>query len=255
MAEERSLFERLDSIETQNAEILRLLSRSIIQPQPIQQTIVKQPSDRELVQQFLKDSKKSWMWFGTNTEFKKRKMIAIISLLILLIVGLVSTAITSISCGIYSTFTLFENAWIIFALIYLVYAVKAQRIYEVNELAANSSTKYEKDKLGMMFAGKEKIVFRIFRWLAAISVIANIVFIWTRRSDFSVLATIIEVLFLVAIAFAFFMYLNLFSQYSIIYVEGHNLTTKERVVLVLPPGAKQLIPEKEFKEKMPFFYE
>ena len=72
--------------------------------------------------------------------------------------------------------------------------------------------------------------------------------------DFKVGATIMELLFLGAIIFAFFMNMNLFAQYSIIWVEGHNLTTKEKVVLVLPPGAKGLMPEEEFKKKMPFFY-
>ena len=60
-----------------------------------------------------------------------------------------------------------------------------------------------------------------------------------------------EVLFLAAIIFAFFMNLNLFARHSIIWVEGHKLTTKEKVVLVLLPGAKQLMPEEEFKKKMP----
>ena len=116
--------------------------------------------------------------------------------------------------------------------------------------------KYEKDNLGMTFARKEKVVFRIFKWLAIISVVCNIICIWAGMGKSNqVLATVMEVLFLGAIVFAYFMNLNLFAQYSIIYVEGHNLTTKERVVLVLPPGAKSLMPEEEFKKKMPFFYE
>ena len=224
-----------------------------VQPRPI--TNAPQPNNKEILQTFLKKAKKSWRWFGTKTEFAKWKTLAIVSLITLLLVGLITTIVTSISCGIYSTFTFFENAWMVFGIIYLVFASKSRLTYEVNALASNSSTKYETDHLGMKFPRKEKVVFRIFRWLAIISVIANIIFIWTRKSDFSVFATIMEVLFLGAIVFAFFMNLNLFAQYSIIWVEGHNLTTNEKVVLVLPPGAKQLMPEEEFKKKMPFFYE
>ena len=279
MAEDRNLFGMLDDISAGQAEILneitgvkthvsdtdsriaeleqeiqKLKDKPVVQPRPV--VNAPQRSEKEILQTFLKQAKKSWMWFGNNAEFRKWKMLAIISLLILLIVGLATTIVSSICFKLYSTFTLFENAWMIFGIIYLVYAAKAQRIYEVNALAANSSTKYEKDNLGMTFARKEKVVFRIFKWLAIISVVCNIIAIWAGMGKSNqVLATVMEVLFLGAIVFAYFMNLNLFAQYSIIYVEGHNLTTKERVVLVLPPGAKGLMPEEEFKKKMPFFYE
>ena len=279
MAEDRNLFGMLDDISAGQAEILseitgvkthvsdtdskiaeleqeiqKLKSKPVAEPRPV--VNAPQRSEKEILQTFLKQAKKSWMWFGNSAEFKKWKMLAIISLLILLIVGLATTIVSSICFKLYSTFTLFENAWMIFGIIYLVYAAKTQRIYEVNALAANSSTKYEKDNLGMMFARKEKVVFRIFKWLAIISVVCNIIAIWAGMGKTNqVFATIMEVLFLGAIIFAYFMNLNLFAQYSIIYVEGHNLTTKERVVLVLPPGAKSLMPEEEFKKKMPFFYE
>ena len=67
--------------------------------------------------------------------------------------------------------------------------------------------------------------------------------------------TFMEILFLAAIIFSFFMNFNLYAQYAIIYVEGHNLTTKEEVTIVLPPGAKEFMLEEDFKKKMPFFYE
>lgn len=156
----------------------------------------------------------------------------------------------------YSTFTFFENAWMICGIIYLVYATKTQLTYEVNALASSSPTKYERDNLGMMFPRKEKLVFRIFKWLAIISTVCNIICVWAGMGKGNQVATtVMEVLLLGAIIFAYFMNLNLYAQYSIIWVEGHNLTTKEIVVLVLPPGAKQLMPEEEFKKKMPFFYQ
>ena len=255
MDDDRSVFERLNNIEAQNDEILRVLSASLKQ-QPVQQTAVRQQSDQEILQTFLKQSKKSWMWFGNKAEFKKWKTLSTISLLILLIVGIASSVVSTICFKIYSTFTFFENIWLIFGIVYLVYSTKAQRIYEVNELKANSSTKYVEDQLGMLFPKKEKIVFRIFKWLAIISVVCNVIAIWAGLGKSNqILATVLEVLFLGAIIFSRIMNVCLFSQYSIIYVEGHNLTTKERVVLVLPPGAKQLMPEEEFKAKMPYFYE
>lgn len=279
MAEDRNLFGMLEDISAGQAEILseitgvkthvsdtdskiaeleqeilKLKSKPVAQPSPA--VAAPQMSEKDILQTFLKRAKKSWMWFGNKAEFKRWKTLAIISLLILLIVGLATSIVSTICFKIYSTFTFFENIWMIFGIIYLVYAARSQKIYEVNALAASSSYKYRKDNVGMMFAGKEKVVFRIFKWLAIISAVCNVIAIWAGMGKSNqVFATIMEILFFGAIIFAYFMNLNLFAQYSIIYVEGHNLTTNGRVVLVLPPGAKGLMPEEEFKQKMPFFYE
>jgi len=281
MPDERNLFGMLDDISANQAELLneitgvktqvsdsddriielekeiQNLKRQSAQPKTVVPNATQpKPTQNDILQTFLKQSKKSWRWFGTRLEFSKWKTLAIISLLILLIVGLATSIVSTICFKMYSTFTFFENVWMVFGIIYLVYACKAQLTYEVNALASNSSYKYETDKLGMKFPRKEKIIFRIFKWLAIISAPCNIICIWAGLGKSNqILATIMEIVFLGAIIFAFFMNLNLYAQYSIIWVEGHNLTTKEKVVLVLPPGAKQLMPEEEFKKKMPFFYE
>ena len=264
MADDRSVFDRLDNVEATSeannkmlAEVLGILQNQkqtpATQPQP-------QPSGPRVnslspFQQFLKQSKKSWRWFGTKAKFNKSKTLTIISLITLLIVGLVTTIVSTICFNLYSTFTFFENVWMIFGIIYLVYASKAQLTYEVNELAANSSTKYDTDQLGMKFPRKEKVVFKIFKWLAIISIPCNIIAIWAGMGKSNLaLATVMELIFLGAVIFAIFMNFNLYAQYSIIWVEGHNLTTKEKVALVLPPGAKQLMPEEEFKKFMPMLY-
>ena len=71
-----------------------------------------------------------------------------------------------------------------------------------------------------------------------------------------VLATIMEVLFLGSIIFVWFANIVFFySGYSIAQVDGYNMTTKEKVTLVLPPGFKQLMTEEECKRRMPIFYE
>ena len=277
MAGEKSLFERLDDIsagqsailneitgvktqvtdnDSKIAELEKEISQLKNKQVPTQNTVVRQQSNQEIFQTFLKQSKKSWRWFGPRAEFNKWKTLSIVSLIILLVVGLITSIVSTTCFQMYSTFTFFENAWMVCGIIYLVYATKAQFIYEVNALASNSPTKYQRDKLGMMFPGKDKLVFRIFKWLAIISTVCNIICIWAGMGkNYQILATIMEVLFLAAIVFAFFMNLELYAQYAIIWVEGHNLTTKEKVVLVLPPGEKQLMPEEEFKKKMPIFYQ
>ena len=154
MADERNLLGMIDEISANQAEILgeitgvkthvsdtdvkiaaleqeisKLKNQPTVQPRPV--NAVPQKSDQEILQTFLKQSKKSWRWFGTKGEFTKWKTLAIISLLILLIVGLVTSIVSTVCFKMYSTFTFFENVWMIFGIIYLVYASKTQLTYEV----------------------------------------------------------------------------------------------------------------------------
>ena len=259
MADDRNLFERLDSIETTSESTNKMVSQILGILQSQKPTVSSQPkhSQKELFQEFLKQSKKSYKWFGTSSEFRKWKTLAIISFAILLLIGLISTITTAINFGIYSTFSLFENIWMIFGIIYLVFAMKSKPIYEVNSLASNSTIKYKTDNTGMKFPRRERIVFTIFRVLAIIAILCNLISIWVGvgNKTIPVTSTIMEFIYLGAIIFSFIMNLRLFSQYSIIWVEGNNLVTKEKVVLVLPPGANKFMAEEEFKKTLPFIYE
>ena len=280
MAEPKCLFERLDDISAQQESILnevigiknksssdgaRIAELEIeleklrkentaqqkqqVRQQPQTTTQVRQPSSTEILQQFIKQSKKSWRWFGNKADFNKWKTLSVVSLVLLLLIGVVSTIVSSVCFQLYSTFTFFENAWLVIGIIFLTYACKAQQKYEVNALASHSPDKYEKDSLGMCFPKREKVVFKIFRIIAIVAIVCNIIAIWVMGHNLKGLATFFEILFLGAIIFSFFMNFNLYAQYAIIYVEGNNLTTKEKVTIVLPPGAKEFMLEEDFKKK------
>ena len=278
MAKEKNLFGMLDEISETQTEILnevtgvkthvsntdekitaleqevsKLKNKTNAPADPIR--IVRPKSDREIFQDFIKQSKKSWRWFGTRKEFNKWKTLATMSMWILLLVGLVASIVSTICFQIYSTFTLFENIWMIFGIIYLVYDSKTRFIYEVNELASNSPRKYMTDKTGMKFPEGERGPFRVFKWLAIISVLCNIICIWANLGNTNkAFATIMEVLLLGAIISAHFMNANLYAQYAIIWIEGRNLETNKKVVLVLLPGSREFITKEEFIEKMgPYF--
>ena len=281
MSEEKSLFERMDDISVKQAEILdqvigirkqtenadahilaleQEIQRLKVQPQsvvsqPKPQNQVRQQSDKEILHQFLKQSKKSWRWFGNKKEFKKSKNLAVLSIVFLFIIGLITTIVSSICFELYSTFTLFENIWLIFGIVYLCYIIKAQLKYEVKTMASSSSYKYEEDDVGMLFPRKEKVVFRVFKWFALISTILNIICIWTVGKKVKGVATLMEVLFLITIILAWVAISFFHAQYSIVYVDGFALTTKEKVTLVFDPVLKQLVPEEEYKNKMQPLYE
>lgn len=243
---------RIAALETLSQEF----NRRQMQPQAAstQKPTVNKPNEKEAMHWFFRTSKKSWRWFGNQQELNKSKSLAILSHILLLVLGLASTIVTSISAKIYTAFTFFENVWLIFGVILLVYAIKAKLKYESGELARNTNYKYKQDQFGLWNPGKEKVIFKIFRWVGIISVIANIVYIWIKASNISWLATILEVLFLGAIVFSFFMNVALFAQYTIIYLEGKNMQGTENLILVWDPMIKKFLPEEEYKKKMPFLF-
>lgn len=281
MPEEKCLFERLEDISADQSAVLSAVAdvknethentneiaalRKEIEElkqgrntSQIQSREVRnQRTNQNQFTTFLKQAKKSWRWFGTKKEFKRSKSLSILSLILLLVFGISASIISTVCFNLYSTFTLFENILLIIGIVFLVYSCKAKYIYEVNSLARSTPYKYEADNIGMKFQRKERLVFRIFKWLAIISTFCNVIAIWAGMgNEYKVLATVFEMLFFAAIVFAYFMNTFwFFNNYLIIWIEGYNLTTKQKVVLVLPPGAKQLITEEEFKKTMPFFYE
>ena len=266
MPEDKTLFEKLDDISAGQSEVLKEISGVKTQIGSTDDRVAElekeiyslknqqsynQLSDRDILRQFLKQSRKSWRWFGNRKQFKNHKYLTIASLILFLVLGLISTIVTSICFGYYSAFTLFENIWLVFGIIYLVHAFKAKQLYEVHALAENCSIKYVEDELGMMFPRKERPIFRVFKWLAVIAIVVNIILIFALGHKVQIAAFIIELLFLGAILLSTFINFSFFAKYSIIYVHGQNLVTKEKVVVVLPPGAKDLMLEEELKMKMP----
>ena len=231
------------------------------QMQPQQTTPVRESTnnaqpktEQEIMHWFFKHSKKSWRWLGNPKEFAMARKLSIFSQILLIVLGFITTIVTSISAKIYTTFTLFENIWLIFGIMLLVFAIKSKIKYESGELARNNNYKYTKDQFGLWNPGKEKIVFKVFRIVGIISVVANIIYIWIKASDISWLATILEVLFLGSIVLSFFMNIALFAQYSIVYLEGKNMQGTENVTLVWDPLLKQFLTEEDYKKKIPFLF-
>ena len=138
MDDNRSVYERLNSIESnqstaqvQNEEILKLL-KSLSKDSEVNSNIVNQSyrqiSKQQLLKNFIKSSKKEYLWHGKREEFSKYKTIVSLLYFDLIIIGIISTIITSVTFKLYSTFSLLENIWLIFAFIMFLYAVKTKRV-------------------------------------------------------------------------------------------------------------------------------
>ena len=259
MPNEKNVFDRLDNLEVTTeannkmlSEIYGALKSQNSQTSQMQnQTATQKPDPNAAFLSFAKSAIKYWRWFGDKYEFARSKRIATISLFLLLLVTVAETIITTISCGMYSAFSFFVGLWFIFGIIQLVFVRSVDIKEEMSFLASHSIISFEKDKYGAFFPRGEKKVFIVFRIISIVCALANIVFIWMNKSDYSILATIMQVLFIGIMIFVWISNLMFYSQYSIAYLEGKNFKTGEKVVLVKPNPNSKFMSEDEFKKMMP----
>ena len=258
----QNVLDKLDSIEAsqsttkaQNEQILDLLnklsSQSVIQnvevrPQP-------QVSYQELLREFVKKSTKEYVWFGTISEFNKSKVIVKVLCVALIIVGVLSTIFTSIAFKNYSTFTLFENIWLIFACIMFSHSVNAKKKMLDSDLRDHSNSVFVQDADGTWRdTNKEKKRFKWFRRISYIAVVCNIIIVLAQsKGAIAIIATIFELAFAGITVGLFFAYINLFCMYgNFILFTGRNASNTETITLIFDVIGNKLAPYEEYKEKM-----
>lgn len=259
----QNVFERLDSIEAsqsatqaQNQQILDLLNKLSNQQQVHQNVQIgsqPQASNQDIIRNFVKSSKKEHIWFGPISEFNKSKLIVNVLCVALIIVGVLSTIFTSIAFKMYSTFSLFENIWLIFACILFSYSVNAKKRMLDTDLRDHSDTVFIQDADGTWRnTNKEKKRFRWFRRISYIAVVCNIIVIWIQsKGAIAIIATLFELAFAGITIGLFFAYANLFCMYgNLILFTGRNALNTETVTLIFDVIGKKLVPYEEYKEKM-----
>ena len=261
---QKSVYDRLDSIEAtqsatqaQNQQIIDLLN-NLSKQQPAQNVVVRpqpqqQVSDQQMLKNFVKSSRKEHVWWGPISEFNKSKKIFSILVVSLIIVGVISTILTSIAFKMYSTFTLFENIWLIFACILLSYSFKLKKRMVDTDLRDHSNTIFIRDADGTWRdTNQEKKRFRWFRRISYIAVIGNIIVIWIQsKGGIAVSATIFELIFAGLTVGIFFATFYMYCMYgTFILFVGKKDTTGQEVTLIFDVRRKKLAPFEEYKEKM-----
>lgn len=269
MENDRSIFDRLDSIEkqgsineAQNSEILSLLKDIDAKRNNPEQDVTKKPiSEQErlaTLKTFVKNSRKEFVWIGSYKEFSKSKGLLAIVCVGLIIMGILSSVVTTMSLGFYSTFTLFENLWLICECFILSYCLRAKKRMGDFDLSTHSCYKFIQDEdWTWVDTSKEKKRYRWFRRISYVAAIANLIVIWgTSSGTLAILATIAELAYIGLTVGAFFAYINLLSGYgTIVIFTGKQVYGDQIVSIVFDKLKKVLIPYEEFEEKYKFLLE
>lgn len=267
MDDNRSVYERLNSIESnqstaqvQNEEILKLL-KSLSKDSEVNSNIVNQSyrqiSKQQLLKNFIKSSKNEYLWHGKREEFSKYKTIVSLLYFDLIIIGIISTIITSVTFKLYSTFSLLENIWLIFAFIMFLYAVKTKRVISDFSLKKYSDIIFIRDAYGIFEkTNKKKKKIRFFEIITCIAVIGNIISIWIQGDgEIAISAIIFELIFLCLIIVSFYSYKKLFSMYDcFILITGKNTLNTKTVKFIFDIKENKFAPYEEYKEKLKDYF-
>ena len=152
MSENKTVFERLDEIDAKLDKVVSVAS----QREGMQ---IPRENPQIALKRFIGRAKKEYMWLGTQSEFEYEKQTAFRLLWLLVGVGLLATIFSTIAFKLYSTFTLFENIWLIMMLCAIKYIRKAQYHYDCFDFSENSFFRFELDADGVLRCGtlKKKI--------------------------------------------------------------------------------------------------
>lgn len=253
---ENNIFDKVDGVESKVDDVstkMDTLSAKIDGlSSTMQAAITEKP--QVVLKRFISKAQKEYCWFGSESDFQNEKTSALIFLMILMGVIVLSTIFTSIAFGMYSTFTLFENIWLIMMGFMTVYVLKAKRFYGCCEFSLTSCFKFDTDADGVLRGGALNKKYKVFLVLTCISAVCNIAIVWIEnKSGMALPATIFELGVFGLSIFAFKVKaLEFFCGYSNLRFTGLNETTGQKVVLIFVPITNKLYTEEDYLKRFPF---
>lgn len=243
-----NLFDKIDGLTDKVERIENLLANG--EKKPLPNGVNYQVNLRN----FISNAKKEYCWLGSEEDFQKEKKSTLILLAVLMGAIVLSTIFTSIAFGLYSTFTLFENIWLIMMGFMSFYLVKAKRFYDCYEFSLTSCFKFEPDADGVLRRGAPNKKYKVFLVLTCISAICNIIGFWSENNGGMVYtATLFELAVIGLSIFVFnFKALDFFYGYSNLRFTGANETTGQKVVLIYEPIMNKLYTEEDYLKQFPW---
>ena len=247
MSENKTVFERLDEID---AKLDKAISGNS-QRETIQ---LSRENPQITLKRFIGRARKEYMWMGSRADFETEKQTVLKFVWILIGVGLLATIITSIAFKLYSTFTLFENIWLIMMLCTVKYIHKSQYYYECFEFSENSFFRFELDGDGVLRCGQLKKKYKCFSVITCICALCNIIVVWTEANMMlALIATLFELaLGVLSIYVFYFKALDYFCGYCHLRFTGRNDLNTQTISIIYDPLLNKLYAEEDYLKQFPF---
>ena len=163
-----NLYDRVDGVESKVDDVsakMDSLTAKIDGLLSLEQTATtthQTENPQVVLKRFIAKAKKEYCWLGSEEDFQKEKKTVLILLATLIGAIVLSTIFTSIAFGMYSTFTLFENIWLIMMGYVFFYVAKAKRFYDCYEFSLTSCFRFEPDADGVLRMGTLNKKYKVF---------------------------------------------------------------------------------------------
>lgn len=201
---------------------------------------------------FVSGASQEYLWFGTRALFEKNRKAAFWITVVSVIMMLAATVMTTVSVGYYTTYTLFENIWLLLSACIMKYVYKAKRQYPIFEYWENCIGRLAFDNDGVLRPRGCKKKYKWFRILAYICFVINAIYVFMENGSYVVFAAVLELLSLLLCILAFRKTTDLFLMYDTIRLRGKVNGNGEVRSLILTLMDNKLYHEQDYMEKLPF---
>lgn len=209
---------------------------------------VKKRNEQFSLTNFIRRSVHSYVWLGSQSDFKKGKFISIGLVLSSIIMMIITTIVSIYAFGLYSTFTLFENIWLILMCFVLKYVIVAKKEYPTLDYSFNSFEKFKNIDGVEMNTGKRKVKYRLFHILACISFIFNSI-VAIDESKMPALLIILELATMILSIVTMYIVDGFFIGYMYIKMSGLNDSGSEYVSIYYDTSDNKFYTEGEYQKR------
>lgn len=225
---------KLDEISKQNEFII-----SLMQNQKNNDNI----NNNERIINSINNSKKEYIWDGNEDTLKSYKTKVMYLSIFTFVLGIVLTILNTLHNGYYTTYSFFENIWMIFIIVILIKNYKMKQLMEDSNFLKYTTFKTISNKYNLKEAVYEKFSYKIFRGLAYFSAGATM-FLSLVSEDKSILIFILEFVFIISLIYG--------TKTKNRIQDGYCLflkLTNENSILVYVIPEKKFYTYEEFSEK------
>ena len=252
--ENKSIYDQLGEISEKQDEILEAVNKTnakTAQADQVKRT-VNQRNQYWSLKNFINRSVHEYMWLGTRGDFEKERTVSIALIVASLISMFLCTIIATISFGIYSTFTLFENIWFVLGCFALKYAISTKKNYSTLDFSCNSFEIFTPDSDGVLRSTGYKKKYKFFFKLSCAGFVLNIISAWLIPCSAPFWVMLFELICLALNIVTMLKVVDFFAGYGPIKFTGMNESGTSRVSIVFDPAFNQLYTEEDYLKTFPF---
>ena len=237
---ERNLYEGIDEIiKNQEALLEELRAQKAKSQAPARE------SAAAYTKRFFASAEREYLFCDTPRTFLIKKCALFFALCLFITLNIVATAATARAWQLYSTYSLFENLWLLFAIKMALNVLRARRVTEGYTYEHRSPYRYRYEN-GFPLKSGRKLRLRIFFTLFVIAAVCNALCCIDSATGVAVSAIVLECVSLVFGIAVYIAYYFFFGEYLAIRFTGPAKEGRGVAVFVYDLLFETMYPESKW---------